>query len=115
MQYTHAATITPKAGQMRDFLRKVETDLLPIARNESGFVAYTVAKAGESSAVSIAIWQTRDQAERSMKSFDKWIKENSGQLVASAQGHVGELPFFALTSDPKTYAPQAPVAGARHF
>ena len=51
--------------------------------------------------VSIAIWQTRDQAERSMKSFDKWIKEGAGQLVESVHGHVGELPFFAITSDPK--------------
>ncbi len=113
MQYTHVATITTKSGQMRDFLRKIETDLLPLARTEPGFVAFTVAKANESTVVSIAIWQTRDQAERSMKSFDKWIKEDAGQLVASVQGHVGELPFFALTSDPNTFASQVPVAGAR--
>ena len=113
MQYTHLATITTTSGQIHDFLRKVETDLLPLARKEPGFVAFTIAKANESTVVSIALWQTRDQAERSMKLFDKWIKEGAGQLVASVQGHVGELPFFALTSDPNTYASQAPVAGAR--
>jgi hypothetical protein len=48
-----------------------------------------------------------------MNRFDKWIKEDASQLVASAQGHVGELPFFTLTSDLKTYSSQAPAAGAR--
>ncbi len=113
MQYTTVETITAKSGQMRDLVRKIETDLLPIARKETGFVAYTVAKAGESTVVPIAIWQTRDQAEQSMNRFDKWIKGDASQLVASAQGHVGELPFFTLTSDLKTYSSQAPVSGAR--
>jgi hypothetical protein len=113
MQYTHLATITTKSGQMRDFLRKIETDLLPRVHEEPGFVACTAARAGESSAVCCGIWQTRDQAERSMKSLDKWIREDDGQMVASVQSHVGELPFLALASDPKSYVSQAPVAGAR--
>jgi quinol monooxygenase YgiN len=120
MQYTQLATITTKTGQMRDCLRTLETELLPAARKETGFVAYTVAKTGESTAVAFSIWQTREQAERAIKSFDKWTKESANKLIDSAHSHVGELPFVAFTGDLKGYAspapasPASPVAAARN-
>ena len=117
MQYTHLATITTKPGQMRDCLRILETELLPIVRNENGFVAYTVAKTGESTAVAFGVWQTHEQAERSIKSLDKWARENADKLIDSVQSHVGDLPFVAFTGDLKVYAspaPVAPVAAARN-
>ena len=83
MQYTDLATITTKPGQMRDCLRTLEADLLPAARKETGFVAYTVAKTGESTAVAFGVWQTHEQAERAMKSLDTWAKKSGDKLIDS--------------------------------
>ena len=113
MQYTHVAMLTSKTGQMRDLLRNMETELLPTYRQEPGFVAFTVAKTGESSAVAFGVWQTHEEAERSIKSLDKWAKDGASKLIDSAKSHVGDLPFVAFTGDFKVYASAAPAAAAR--
>ena len=106
MQFTHVTTITAKPGQMRDLLRKTEAELLPLYRELPGFVAYTVAKTGDATAVYFGIWQTREQAEQAIKTSDKWMKDAIGQLVEDSHNRIGDLPFLAVTRDLV-----APVAG----
>jgi hypothetical protein len=114
MQFTHIATITTKLAQMPDFLRRAETELLPIYRELPGFVAFTVAKTGEAKAVAFGIWQTREQAEQAIKISDKWMKDEISQLVDESSNRIGALPFFAVTRDLGAYASVvAPVAGVR--
>jgi quinol monooxygenase YgiN len=112
MQYTHVATLTTKSGQLRDLLRKIEAELLPAYRGEPGFVAYTIAKTGESSAVAFGIWQTRQQAEQSIKTSDQWMKDGIGKLLDTLHNRVGELPFLAFSSDLGVYSSPTPVAEA---
>ncbi len=89
MQFTHIDTITTKPGQMADFLRKTEIELLPLYRELPGFVALTVAKTS-----------------------DKWMKDAIGQLVDDSHNRIGDLPFVAVTHDLHTYVSAvAPVAG----
>ena len=106
MQFAHVATITTKPGQLRDLLRKTETELLPLYRELPGFVTYTVAKTGDATAVYFDIWQTREQAEQAIKTSDKWMKGAIGQLVEDSHNRIGDLPFLAVTRDLV-----APVAG----
>jgi hypothetical protein len=113
MQYTDIATITTKPGQMRDCLRTLEADLLPAARQKTGFVAYTVAKTGESTAVAFGVWQTHEQALLAAKSLDTWAKETGVKLIDSVHSHVGDLPFFAVTGNLKDYASPAVGTAAR--
>lgn len=111
MQFTHVATITTKPGQMPEFLRKTEMDLLPLYRSSPGFVAYTIARTGEATAVSFGIWQTKQQAELSVKTSDQWMKDSSGKLIDSLHNNVGNLPFLAFTGDLGVYASTAPAVG----
>lgn len=114
MQFTHVSTINTQLGQMPDFLRRAETELLPIYRGLPGFVAYTVANTGEAKAVAFGIWQTREQAERATHAGDQWMKGEIGQLVDAYQNQVGDLPFLAVTRDLGAYASViAPVGGVR--
>ena len=111
MQFTHISNITTKLGQMPDFLRKTETELLPLYRELPGFVAFTVAKTGEAKAVTFGIWQTRDQAQQAIYAGDQWMKGEIGQLVDDSYNRVGDLPFLAVTRDLHTYVSAvAPVA-----
>ena len=112
MQFTHIDTITTKPGQMADFLRKTEIELLPLYRELPGFVALTVAKTAEAKATAFGIWQTREQAEQAIKTSDKWMKDAIGQLVDDSHNRIGDLPFVAVTRDLYTYVSAvAPVAG----
>lgn len=114
MQFTHIATITTKVGQMPDFLRRAETELLPIYRDLPGFVAYTIAKAGETKAVAFGIYQTQEQTQQAIRVGDHWMKGAIGHLVDDSNSLVGDLPFLAVTRDLGTYASvAAPVSGGR--
>ncbi len=110
MQYTHVAAITTKPGQLRDFLRKVEEELLPTYRALPGFVAYSVSKTGESTGIAFGVWETRAQAEESIKTSDRWMKDGAGTLIDSVHNNAGDLKFLALTDNLRAYAsPAAPL------
>lgn len=113
MQFAHVTTITSKPGQLRDFLRNTETELLPLYHGLPGFVGYTVAKTGETTAVCFGIWQTHKQAEEAIKTSSQWMKQSSGILIDSLHNSVGDVPFLAFTGDLAVYSSSAPVVGAR--
>jgi len=113
MQFAYVTTLTTKPGQMRDFLRKAETELLPLYRELPGFVTYTIAKTGEATAVCFGIWQTRQQAAQAIKTSDHWMKQSSGILIDSLHNSIGDLPFLAVTEDLAVYSSPAVVVDAR--
>jgi heme-degrading monooxygenase HmoA len=124
MQYTQVTTITTKPGQMADFLRRAETEILPLHRAMPGFVAFTVTKTGEFTAVTFSIWQTRQQAEESVKTSNRWMDKvktrirwmssgGAGLLVDGLHNYVGELPFLAFSSDLGVYSSPPLANGAR--
>jgi heme-degrading monooxygenase HmoA len=105
MQYTQVTTITTKPGQMAEFLRRAETKLLPLHRGLPGFVAFTVTKTGETTMVTFGIWQTRQQAEESVKTSNRWMNSGgAGVLVDGLHNYVGELAFLAFSSDLAVYS-----------
>jgi hypothetical protein len=113
MQFAHVATITTKPGQLRDLLRKTEAELLPLYRELPGFVAFTVAKTGDATAVYFGIWQTREQAEQAVKTSNQWMKEGSGTLIDSLHNSVGALPFLAVAGELAAYSSPALVVVGR--
>jgi heme-degrading monooxygenase HmoA len=114
MQYSQVTTITTKPGQMAEFMRRAETEALPLHRGLPGFVAFTVTKTGEATAVTFGIWQTRQQAEESIKTSNRWMnKGGAGALVDGLHNFVGELPFLAFSSDLGVYSSPPLANGAR--
>lgn len=113
MRFTHVTTITTKPGQMRDFLQKAEEELLPLYRELPGFVAYTVAKTGETTAVCFGIWDERAHAEEAVKSSNQWMKQSTGVLIDSLHNSIGKLPFIAIKGDLVAYTSSASAVGGR--
>ena len=124
MQYTQVTTITTRPAQMAEFLRRAETELLPLHRDLPGFVAFTVTKTGETTAVTFGIWQTRQQAQEAVNTSNRWMNKvktsnrwmNSGGadlLVDGLHNDVGELPFLAFSSDLGVYSSPTLANGAR--
>jgi antibiotic biosynthesis monooxygenase len=109
MLYTRIATITVQPGKVSEYLHICEQDLLPRYRDLPGFVGYTVAKVGDSALTAFTLWQTRAQAEESVKTSDQWLKDAISKLIMSVTHEVGELPFFAFTGELKPFTSLAPV------
>src|SRR5258708_15272262 len=99
MQFTHISNIPSKLGQMPGLRGKTAAELLPLYRELPGFVAFTVAKTAEVKALAFGIWQTREQAEQAIKTSDKWMRGEIGQLVDDSHNRIGDLPFLAVTRD----------------
>jgi len=124
MQYTQVTTITTRPTQMAEFLRRAETEILPLHRAMPGFVAFTVTKTGESTAVAFSIWQTLQQAQEAVNTSNRWMNKvktsnrwmnrgGAGLLVDGLHNDVGELPFLAFSSDLGVYSSPTLANGAR--
>lgn len=114
MQYTQVTTITTRPTQMAEFLRRAETELLPLHRGLPGFVAFTATKTGETTVVTFGIWQTRQQAQESVKTSNRWMNSGgAGVLVDALHNYVGELPFLAFSSDLGVFSSPPHANGAR--
>lgn len=99
MYYTCVANITTKNGQMPEFLRKAEVELLPLYHELPGFVGFSVARIDEVSAISWSIWQTYDQAKRSITASEHLISVGFGSLIDDIQSLAGEMPFLVFTGE----------------
>jgi heme-degrading monooxygenase HmoA len=114
LQYTQVTTITTKPGQMAEFLRRAEVEILPLHRAMPGFVAFTVTKTSEATVITLGIWQTRQQAQESVKTSNRWMNGGgAGVLVDGLHNYVGELPFLAFSSDLGIYSSPTLANGAR--
>ena len=95
MQHVRVGVYKFKRGTVDEVLRKAEAGLLPIFRNQPGFVGYGVVKSGEDEGVSLSVWETHEQAEKAVQVAATWAKDNVADKIESVQNHVGNLAFFS--------------------
>ena len=97
MQYARIAVYKAKPGSTLtadETIRRSQTGMLPIFRNQPGFVSYGIVKTGPDSVISISFWQSRRQAEAAVQLAASWAKDNVAEMSESVQNYVGELSFF---------------------
>ena len=119
MYNTCVTNVTTKNGQMPEFLRKAELELLPLYRDLPGFVGYSVARIDDVSAICWSLWQTYDQAKQSITASKNVITVGFGAQIDDIQSLVGEMPFSVFTGErtigtsakAPTNGSTAPVAG----
>src|SRR3954447_6470530 len=96
MAYVRVAYDTIQPGKADELLSRIREGLLPLLREQSGFVSYEVVRTGEDSAMFIHACDTRAQAEAAMQNVAVWVRDNVAALIVSVDLHVvGEL---AITS-----------------
>jgi quinol monooxygenase YgiN len=91
MPYTRVALDRFQPGAGDQVLARVQHGLLPLLRQQPGFVAYEVVRTGEDSAIFIHTSETQQQAEASVQTATAWVRENLAGLIAAVETHVGEL------------------------
>ena len=94
MQYTRLATYDIVKGTFPELTNIAEKGLLPMFTREPGFVNYGLVDAGSNKVVSISIWETREEAQKSATMAATWVKENLSDRVNLVTSYVGDLALF---------------------
>jgi hypothetical protein len=94
MRYMRLSTYDIVKGTFPELTGIVEKDLLPKFAHEPGFVNYGLVDIGHDKAVAIGIWETLEEAQKSVDMAATWVKEHIGDRVRLVTSHVGELALF---------------------
>ena len=71
--------------------QKVRDGMVPILRDQAGFVSYDVVLAGDT-LVSVSKWETEGQAEQAVQTIADWVSESGvDQMVERLENYVGEV------------------------
>ncbi|MGH2483895.1 MAG: hypothetical protein ACRDE9_05520 [Candidatus Limnocylindria bacterium] len=84
-------------GSFQELADLAKGGMLPIFSKEPGFVEYGVADIGNRKVCSITIWETREQAEKSVTLSANWVKENIPDRVHLVTSYLGDLAFLAAS------------------
>jgi hypothetical protein len=96
MAYVRVALDTLQPGKAEELLARIREGLLPMLRQQPGFIAYEVIRTSEDTAAFIHTCDTQAQAEAAKQNVAVWVRENVAGLIKSVDTHlVGEL---AVTS-----------------
>jgi heme-degrading monooxygenase HmoA len=94
LRFTRLSTYDLTKGTFPELTGIVEKGMLPLFAKEHGFVNYGLVDGGDHKVVSISIWETRDQAQKSAQMATTWVKENLSDRVRLVTTHIGELALF---------------------
>ena len=71
-------------GSAKDIAQKAEAGLVPIFKQNPGFVAYYIVDGGDGHVASISVFESGEAAHASNEQAAAWVKENVSQLVPDA-------------------------------
>lgn len=94
MRYTRLSTYDITNGTFDELTGIVEKSLLPTFVKEPGFVDYGLVDTGNHKVVAISIWETREEAQKSITMASTWVKEHIADRVRLLTTQIGDLALF---------------------
>ena len=94
MRYTRLSTYDIVKGTFPELTGIVEKGILPMFVREPGFVDYGLVDVGHNKVVAISIWETREEAQKSVTTAASWITQNIADRVRLLNTYVGDLVLF---------------------
>jgi hypothetical protein len=94
MRYTRLATYDIVKGTFPELTGIAEKGILPLFEKTPGFVDYGLVDIGNHKVVAISIWETREEAQKSVELASTWVKENIADRVRLVTTYVGDLALF---------------------
>src|SRR3954453_20852101 len=93
MAHVRVAVYQIKSGTADEILKRAQSGMLPIFRQQPGFIAYEGITTGDTEVVSVSTWESAGQAQAAIQTAGAWVKENLAGMILSVDNHVGELGF----------------------
>jgi hypothetical protein len=87
--YVSIRTYRVGKGSIDELMHRVDRDLADAFAQETGFVAYQVARTSDHTVASITLFHERDQAERSNELAAEWVAESLADFDVERMGVMG--------------------------
>lgn len=84
--YVSIRTYRVGKGSLDELMHRVDRDLADAFVQETGFIAYQVARTGDRTVASITVFHERDQAERSNELAAEWVAESLADFDVERMG-----------------------------
>jgi heme-degrading monooxygenase HmoA len=94
MRYARLSTYDITKGTFPELTGIVGKGLLPTFSKVPGFIDHGLLDAGNNKVVAISIWETRDEAQKSVDMADTWVKANVADRVRLVSTSIGDLALF---------------------
>ncbi|HWH37689.1 MAG TPA: antibiotic biosynthesis monooxygenase [Candidatus Limnocylindrales bacterium] len=94
MRYTRLATYDVTDGTFPELTNIIARGLLPLFEQEPGFVNYGLVDTGHKKVVSISIWESHEEAEKSVMTAATWLEQNLANRVHLVNSQVGHMALF---------------------
>ena len=94
MRYTRISTYDLIKGDFNELTGIAEKGILPTFVKEPGFVNYGLVDAGNHKVVAINIWETREEAQKSVNMAATWVQQNIADRVHLVTTYIGDLALF---------------------
>jgi len=92
MAHARVALYSVEVGALDELRQKVQEGMVPILRDQPGFISYDVVDGGGDMVISVSRWETHDQAEAAVQTIADWVRDSGvGGLVERTQNYVGEV------------------------
>jgi len=100
MKHVRIATYEITSGNFAEVSDKAKEGMLPKFQEQAGFIRYGVAEVDNKTCLSISLWETREQAEKSTPMAAEWVRENLKDRLVLKTSYVGNLAFFEGVKTP---------------
>ena len=94
MRYTTLATYDIIKGTFPELTAIAEKGILPLFEKQSGFVNYGLVDVGHNKFVSISIWETREEAQKSVNTAATWVEKNLADRLRLVTSYVGDMALY---------------------
>jgi heme-degrading monooxygenase HmoA len=91
MNHLRIALYDMKSGTAEEAAEVARNGLLPIFKEQPGFVRYEVGKLDDGGVVSFSVWETADEAQAAVDTAASWVAENLAERISLRENHVGDL------------------------
>jgi hypothetical protein len=95
MKHVRAATYLIKKGSFQEVADLAQDGMLRTFRDQPGFIQYGLADTGNSTCLSLSVWDTREEADSATRVAADWIRENDlNDRIELRTSQIGDLAFY---------------------
>jgi heme-degrading monooxygenase HmoA len=89
--YGRITTFVFKPGVAEALQERVETEFVPLLRQQPGFVRYVAFQTGPESAITFTAFASRGEGEAAAEVIRGWMERNAAGAIASVERHAGQV------------------------
>ena len=92
-EHVRIATYDLTSGTAEEAADLARSGMLPIFKDQPGFVRYGVLKLDDGRIGSVSIWETHAEAEAAVAAAADFVKKNMADRIKLVDNHIGDF-FF---------------------